>query len=111
MVNRILFVLSLSLTLTLVAGWASTLKLMAADPNLHEGTVVSASAGKLVMADSEGKQHSHSMDKDVKITVHGKPGKLEDLQPSMKIRVMTDKDGKALSVSTVDDQKLPAVLQ
>ena len=110
MVNRILFVLSLTLSLTLVVGWASTLQLLAADPTSHEGTVVTASAGKLVMADSAGKQHSHSVEKNAKITVHGKPGKLEDLQPSIKIRVMTDKDGKVLTVSTVDDQKLPASL-
>jgi hypothetical protein len=77
----------------------------AADPQAHEGTVVTAGSGKLTMTDASGKQHMHQITDTVRITVHGKPGKLEDLKAGMRIRVTTEKDGKVLGVSTVDDQK------
>lgn len=67
----------------------------------HEGTVVSAGDGKLVMKGNDGKEHSHTIDASVQITVHGKPGKLEDLQKEMRIRV-TLQDGKVTAVATVD---------
>ena len=71
----------------------------------HEGTVVSAGDGKLVMKTDDGQQHSHSIDGSVQIIVHGQPGKLEDLQEGMRVRVMTNQDGKVTSVSTVDTRK------
>lgn len=68
----------------------------------HEGTVVSAGNNKLEMKTDDGQDHSHMIDSSVQIMVHGKSGKLEDLQKGMRIRVTTDSDGKVTEVSTVD---------
>jgi biopolymer transport protein ExbD len=76
-----------------------------AEPQLEKGTVVSASAGTLVIKDKAGKQLSFSIDAATKITVNGKPGKLEDLQETMPVQVMTDEKGKVLTVATIDKDK------
>jgi hypothetical protein len=78
----------------------------AADPQLHEGTVVSAGAGKLAIKDKAGKDQSFAVDGATKITVNGKPGRLEDLKESMPVQVMVDDKGKVLTVSTVDKEKV-----
>jgi hypothetical protein len=77
----------------------------AAEPQIHKGTVMSASAGRLVMKDMAGKEMSFAVDAMTKITVHGKPGKLEDLQATMPVQVATEASGKVLSVSTIDMEK------
>lgn len=71
----------------------------------HDGTVVSTSAGKLTMKDETGKEHSHDVGPTVKITVNGKPGKLDDLKMGMRIRVMTDENGQVMAISTIDTEK------
>jgi hypothetical protein len=76
-----------------------------AAPAAHEGTVVSVTANKLTMKDEAGKEHSHMVGADAKITVNGKPGKLEDLKTGVKIQVMTGEAGKVLAISTVDKVK------
>jgi hypothetical protein len=70
-------------------------------PNVHEGKVVKAADGKLIMTDKDGKnEHSHFVAKDAKITIDNKPRKLEDLIPGLRIRVTTKKvDDKVLAVS------------
>jgi len=75
-------------------------------PNIHEGKVVKAAEGKLVMTDKDGKnEHSHFVAKDAKITADGKPVKLEDLKPGQIIRVTTKKvDDKVLAV-VIEDKK------
>jgi hypothetical protein len=78
---------------------------MAADPQLHEGTVVSATAGKLTIKDMAGKDQSFAIDAATKVTVNGKPGRLDDLKESMPVQVMVDNKGKVLTVSTVDKAK------
>jgi hypothetical protein len=75
---------------------------LAADPQTHEGTVVSAGSGKLVMKDAAGKEHSHNIDATAKVTVRGKTAKLDDLKPNDRIRVMTSADNKVTEVSTVE---------
>src|SRR5262245_11444953 len=77
----------------------------AADPQLHQGTVVSAGSGRLVMKDEAGKEQSFTIEPATKITVNGKPGKLEDLQATMPVQVMTDQKGMVLTVSTIDKEK------
>jgi hypothetical protein len=79
----------------------------AADPRQHEGMVVSAGDGKLVMTDTSGKQHAHIVPQSAKITVNGKPGKLSDLKPGVRVRVMSGAEGVVMTVSTVDDVKCP----
>jgi len=75
------------------------------DPQIHKGTVVSAGDGRLVMKDTGGKEHSYSIDAVTKVTVNGKPGRLEDLQETMPVQVTTDEKGKVLAVSTMDKDK------
>jgi hypothetical protein len=75
------------------------------DPQIKKGTVVSASNGSLVMKDTSGKEHTYSVDGVTKITVNGKPGRLEDLQETMPVQVTTDEKGKVLAVSTMDKDK------
>lgn len=76
------------------------------DLKMFEGTVVSAKAGTLEMMENAGKSHSFKVGDQAKITVNGKPGKLEDLQLSMKIRVIVDAMDQVASVSTIDMLKL-----
>jgi hypothetical protein len=91
--------------LLVVLGMFTTMSAIAEEGSSHEGTVVSAGSGKLVMKDDQGKEHSHKVEAAVKITVNGKDGKLEDLKAGMKIRVMMDKDNHVASISTVDSEK------
>jgi hypothetical protein len=76
-----------------------------AEPQLHKGTVVSAKGTSLVMKDMTGKDQSFTVDSATKITINGKPGRLEDLQETMPIQVTTDEKGKTLVVSTIDKEK------
>ena len=77
----------------------------AAEEHGQVGIVTSASAGKLAMTDDRGDSHSFAIGENVTITINGKPGKLEELQKGTRVRVITDKDGKALTVSTLDARK------
>ena len=73
----------------------------------HEGTVVSATATKLVMKDKDGKQHSHTVANDAQVMIDNKAGKLEDLKPGQKIRVTTKKGDAttAIKVEALDKNK------
>jgi hypothetical protein len=99
MLGKISMVLVVSLFAAAIATSA-----LAADPTTHEGMVVSASAGRLTMKDKAGKEHTHAVGAEAKVTVHGKPARLEDLKPGMPIRVTTEGD-KVLAVATIDDMK------
>ena len=76
-----------------------------ADPQNIEGMVVSASAGQLSLRTADGKEHSFKSNEMTRIMVNGKPGKLADLKAGVAVRVMVDKQGKVISISTVDDRK------
>jgi hypothetical protein len=88
-----------------VMGLALALPLAAAEPQIHKGTVVSASGGRLVLKDMAGKEQSFTADAMTRITVHGKPGKLEDLQETMPVQVATEATGKVLTIATIDKDK------
>jgi hypothetical protein len=59
----------------------------------HEGTVVKAGDGKLTMK-SEGKEHTHDVAPNAKITCDGKECKLSDLKEGYKVKVTTTDDLK-----------------
>jgi hypothetical protein len=63
-----------------------------ADDTTHTGKVVSIADDKLVMTDKDGKERTHILTGDVKLTCDGKVCKYEDLRPGMRIRVTTKKD-------------------
>ena len=70
-----------------------------AQDKTHEGTVVSAAEGKLVMTDKAGKnEHSHNVAATTKITLAGKDAKLADLKKGDIVKVTTDASGKVMSV-------------
>ena|SRR5688500_11953399 len=98
-------ILSLALVVALFMAFSVQIA-KSADPLLHEGTVVTAAAGKLAIKDKAGKDQSFAIDGTTKVTVNGKPGRLEDLKESMPVQVMVDDKGKVLTVSTVDKEKI-----
>lgn len=59
--------------------------------NTHDGKVVSMADSKLVMTNHEGKECSHTLATDAKLTCDGKVCKAEDLKAGKKIRVTTKK--------------------
>jgi hypothetical protein len=75
------------------------------EPRMHKGTVVSAGAGKISIKEEGGKEQSFAVEAMAKITVNGKPGRLEDFQESMPVQVTTDEKGRVLAVATMDGNK------
>lgn len=75
------------------------------DPMVIEGMVVSAGTGQISVRAADGKEHSFKTNEMTRITVNGKPGKLEDLKAGIQVRVMLDQQSKVVSISTVDDRK------
>ncbi|MBC7851890.1 MAG: hypothetical protein IAF94_00495 [Pirellulaceae bacterium] len=63
----------------------------------HSGVVVSAGEGKLTMTDKDGKEHSHDITADAKISCDGKECKLEDLKKGTSIKV-TMKEKKVVKI-------------
>lgn len=59
--------------------------------NTHEGKVVSATSSKLVMTGDDGKEHSHTITDDTKVTLDKKDCRASDLKAGTKIRVTTKK--------------------
>jgi hypothetical protein len=97
------------LTLMLGIGLVGLTSPQAADPQTREGMVVSAGSGQLVVSDMAGKEQTHSVGTEAKVTVHGKPARLEDLKLGMRVRVTMEGPGKVLAVTTVDDLKVTTV--
>ncbi len=55
----------------------------------HDGTLVSVTADKLVMTSLDGKEHSHMLVADAKLSLDGKTCPWANLKPGTKIRVTT----------------------
>ncbi|HMP78146.1 MAG TPA: hypothetical protein PKD54_01720 [Pirellulaceae bacterium] len=55
----------------------------------HDGKVVSVTGNQLVMTGEDGKEHSHKLAADAKLTLDGKSCLLADLKPGTRIRVTT----------------------
>jgi hypothetical protein len=65
----------------------------------HEGTVVSAAEGKLVMTDKEGKnEHTHMIAATTNVTLNGKAAKITDLKKGDAVKVTLDA-GKVTAVA------------
>jgi hypothetical protein len=67
----------------------------------HEGTVVSVTGDKLVMTGKDGKEHTHTLLLDAKVSCDGNACKLEDLKPGMRIRVTT-KEGDMQTATRIE---------
>jgi hypothetical protein len=72
--------------------------------NTHDGKLVSMSATSFVMTGKDGKEHSHTLATDAKVTCDGKPCKIGDLEAGMKIRVTTSQTDKnsAINIEALD---------
>lgn len=72
--------------------------------NTHDGKLVSMTARNFVMSGEDGKEHSHSLASNAKVTCDGKPCKLSDLEAGMKIRVTTSQSDKesAINIEALD---------
>jgi hypothetical protein len=70
----------------------------------HDGKVVSITNSKLVMTNKDGKEHSHAVSADTKVTLDGKVAKAADIKAGTKIRVTTKKadEGTAIGIEAID---------
>jgi hypothetical protein len=75
-----------ALALALITS-SSALAAKAIGDNTHDGKVVSATADKLVMTGQDGKEYSHALTTDAKLTLDGKDCQIGDLKGGMRIRV------------------------
>jgi len=91
----------------IVLGWMFVVALTAlvsgtalAADKAHEGTVVSAAEGKLVMTDQAGKnEHTHMVAAATKVTLDGKDAKLIDLKKGDSVKVTMDPEGKVVAIA------------
>jgi len=79
--------------------------------NTFDGKVVSMIASKLVMTNKEGKECSHTLAKDAKLTCDGTVCKAEDLKAGRRIRVTTKKDDRNVATGIESLDKLAAFAQ
>ena len=82
MVTRFLVALVAVAALAIFSGVSLAEKDDAAG-DTHSGVVVSAGEGKLTMTDKDGKEHSHAITADAKISCNGEACKLEDLKKGL----------------------------
>jgi hypothetical protein len=95
MFHKLLFGLMLAVALTALVSNSA----LAADKT-HEGTVVSAAEGKLVMTDKEGKnEHTHMVAAATKVTLDGKDAKLADLKRGDGVKVTMDPEGNVVAIA------------
>lgn len=78
------------------------------EESTHDGKVVSVSGNELTMTNADGKEHSHQLASDAKVTCDGVLCKVANLKAGMKIRVTTKGDDKkvATHVEALDKQTL-----
>lgn len=74
-------------------------------PGTHEGKVVKVEKDKLTMTGKDGKEHSHAVPADAKISCDGKECKLEDLKAGTEIKVTTEKKGDKVVVTKIEGKK------
>ncbi|HEY1192430.1 MAG TPA: hypothetical protein VGE74_32705 [Gemmata sp.] len=75
-------------------------------PGTHEGKVVKAEAGKLIMTDKDGKnQQTHTVPASAQVLCDGKECKLADLKPGCSVKVTTEKKEDKVVVVSVEAKK------
>jgi len=70
---------------------------LAGDKNTHDGKVVSVKGGKLTM-ETKGKEITHEVATNAKITCDGKDCQLNDLKSGQLIRVTVDNNDRATRI-------------
>jgi len=94
MKNRVLPLLLVALAVALFVGAPLLAEDKADKGNTHTGKVVSVSGNKLTMTGKDGKEHSHTLADNAKVTCDGKECKLSDLKAGFEVRVTTKDDDK-----------------
>jgi len=89
----------------LVVAWGAQSVSAEEKEGTHEGKVVKAESGKLTMTDKDGKEHSHDIGADAKVTCDGKECKLEDLKAGYPVKVTAEKKGDKVVVTKVEAKK------
>lgn len=105
MTSRIFSITAIALTMLVSSpAWAAK----ESKEVTHDGKVVSVSEHELTMTNADGKEHSHLLSADAKVTCDGIPCKATSLKAGMKIRVTTKSDDKKLAthVEAIDKQLL-----
>jgi len=100
MLYRVLGFACATLVLTLLVSGSAVVNAGDKDKsekNTHEGKVVSVKEGKLTM-EAKGKEHSHDVAKNAKVTCDGKECKLTDLKSGVRIRVTVDDENRATRI-------------
>jgi len=87
-------ILALLFALVLLPNWAAA--------DTFEGKVVVAVAGKLTVSDKDGDNDEFIIDAETKITLDGKPGRLDQLKPGDRVRVEADPTNKGLIARKVE---------
>jgi hypothetical protein len=64
----------------------------------HDGTVVSITGNKLVMSSHDGKECSHTVASDAKVTCDDVECRTEDLKAGARIRLTTKHDDKSKAI-------------
>ncbi len=81
-----------------------------AEEATHDGKVVSITSSKLVMTtkgSKDGKEHSHKLAVDAKLTLDGKACKAADLKTGTRIRVTTQDGDKSVATKVEGLDKNP----
>ena len=101
MSHRMFSMAALAVTMFVTApAWAAK----DAHESTHDGKFVSVSGNKLMMTNKNGKEHSHMLAADAKVTCDGTVCMATDLKAGTKIRVTTKTDDKnvATHVEAID---------
>lgn len=73
-----------------------------------DATVVGVKGDTLTTKCGEGKQHSHTVAKDAKVTCDGKDSKTADLKTGTPVRVTPHKDDKTVATAVESGKHIAA---
>jgi hypothetical protein len=96
MLHRVLGFLGVALAVAVLLNGVTVAT--AGDKNTHEGKVVSVKGDKLTMEAKNGKEHTHDVALNAKITCDGKECKLVDLKTGTRILVTVDDTNHATRI-------------
>lgn len=97
--SRLLSLASIAVALLVFTALPALAQNKASDTqNTHEGTIVSAKNGQIVMKAKDNTEHTHKLAADAKIFCDGKACTLSDLKPGEKVRVTTKAGDRTTAV-------------
>lgn len=95
-----------AMAFTLLIGRGPVLAADETRESSHEGKVVKLTSEKLVMTGKAGKEHSHMLTSDAKLTLDGKPCTTEQLVPGTRIRLTsTGSESMAIRIEGIEKNR------